>query len=129
MKITDEKNLIELIGMEFYAYHGCFKEEQIIGNRFMVNFSVETEMERPGLTDNLLDALNYQELYNMIKEEIETASKLLENVALRILERANRDFPAIKWAQISISKLNPPIGGKVEASRVVMSRSYNTGSE
>ena len=22
--------------MEFYAYHGCFQEEQIIGNRFVV---------------------------------------------------------------------------------------------
>ncbi len=129
MNITDEKNLIELIGMEFYAYHGCFKEEQIIGNRFMVNFSVETEMERPGITDNLCDALNYQELYNMIKEEIEKTSKLLENVALRILERANKDFPTILWAKVTISKLNPPIGGKVEASRVVMSRSYNTGSQ
>ncbi|MDP3435967.1 MAG: dihydroneopterin aldolase [Bacteroidales bacterium] len=121
-----EKNLIELIGMEFYAYHGCFKEEQIIGNRFMVNFSAETDLERPGVTDNLSDALNYQELYYMIKEEIEITSKLLENVALRILERAHTDFPVIKWAQVSISKLNPPIGGKVEASRVVMSRSYKT---
>ncbi|HBG23784.1 MAG: dihydroneopterin aldolase [Bacteroidetes bacterium GWF2_41_61] len=128
MNITDEKNLVELIGMEFYAYHGCFKEEQIIGNRFTVNFSVETEMERPGITDTLSDALNYQELYNMIKEEIEKTSKLLENVALRILERAHIDFPTIKWAQVSISKLNPPIGGKVEASRVVMSRSYKKES-
>lgn len=124
MNISEEKNLIELIGMEFYAYHGCFKEEQIIGNRFMVNFSVETEMERPGISDNLCDALNYQELYNIIKEEIEITSKLLENVALRILDRAFKEFPAIMWAQVSISKLNPPIGGRVEASRVVMSRSY-----
>jgi dihydroneopterin aldolase len=129
MNILNEKNLVELIGMEFYAYHGCFKEEQIIGNRFMVNFSAETEMERPGITDTLSDALNYQELYYMIKEEIEITSKLLENVALRILDRAYRDFPAIKWAQISISKLNPPIGGRVEASRVVMSRRYKKESE
>lgn len=129
MNITDERNLVELIGMEFYAYHGCFKEEQIIGNRFTVNFSVETEMERPGITDTLSDALNYQELYYMIKEEMDKTSKLLENVALRIIDRAYRDFPTIKWAQVSISKLNPPIGGKVEASRVVMSRSYKIGSE
>ncbi len=129
MNIIDETNLIELIGMEFYAYHGCFKEEQIIGNRFLVNFSAETELERAGFTDNLCDALNYQELYNMIKKEMEITSKLLENVALRILERANKDFPAIMWAKVTISKLNPPIGGKVEASRVVMSRSYKTGSK
>ena len=129
MNTIREKNLIELVNMEFYSYHGCFKEEQIIGNRFIVNFSAETELQRPGVTDNLVDALNYQELFNMIKEEMAIASKLLENVALRILNRAHIDFPSIKWAQVSVSKLNPPIGGKIEASRVVMSRSFNKAQD
>jgi dihydroneopterin aldolase len=31
-------NRVELVDMHFYAYHGCFEEEQIIGNNFLVNF-------------------------------------------------------------------------------------------
>lgn len=115
------KNLVELVNMEFYAHHGHFKEEQIIGNKFMVNFSAETDVITPGLTDDLKDALNYQELYDLISEEMAITSKLLEHVAGRILARVKITYPQVKWAQVSISKLNPPVGGKVEASRIVMS--------
>jgi len=115
------KNLVELVNMEFYAHHGHFEEEQIIGNKFIVNFSAETDVITPGLTDDLKDALNYQELYDLISEEMTITSKLLEHVAGRILARVKITYPQVKWAQVSISKLNPPVGGKVEASRIVMS--------
>lgn len=120
-KIHTERNLVELINMEFYAHHGHFKEEQIIGNKFIVNFSAETDMIAPSLSDDLKDALNYQELYNIISEEMAIPSKLLENVAGRIIDRVRKAYPRVKWAQVSIAKLNPPVGGRVEASRVVMS--------
>ena len=114
-------NMIELVNMEFYSHHGHFNEEKIIGNKFIVNFSARTDVVTPGLSDNLKDALNYQELYMLISEEMAIQSNLLENVAYRILERVKKTYPKVTWAQVSISKLNPPVGGKVEASRVVMS--------
>ncbi|MFA6335372.1 MAG: dihydroneopterin aldolase [Bacteroidales bacterium] len=115
------RNLVELVNMEFYAHHGHFKEERIIGNKFLVSFSAETDLKTPSISDDLNDALNYQELYNLISEEMAIPSKLLENVAGRILARVKKSYPNVKWAQVSISKLNPPVGGKVEASRIVMS--------
>ena len=120
-RIKSGRNLVELVNMEFYAYHGHFKEEQIIGNKFIVNFSAETDVTTPGKSDELKDALNYQELYLIIHEEMDIPLKLLENVALRILKRVRDTYPKVTWAEVSISKLNPPIGGKVEASRVTMS--------
>lgn len=116
-----DRNRIELVNMEFFAHHGHFREEQIIGNKFLVSFSAETDLTTPALTDDLNDALNYQELYDLISEEMAIPSKLLENVAGRILLRVKKSYPGVRWAQVSISKLNPPVGGKVEASRVVMS--------
>lgn len=120
-RIKSGRNIVELVNMEFYAYHGHFREEQIIGNKFIVNFSAETDVSTPGKSDDLNDALNYQELYTLIREEMEIPSKLLENVALRILNRVRAAYPKVTWAEVSVSKLNPPLGGKVEASRVTMS--------
>ena len=34
---------ISIEGMEFHAYHGCFEEEQVIGNTFMVDVHMETD--------------------------------------------------------------------------------------
>jgi dihydroneopterin aldolase len=114
-------NLIELVNMEFYANHGHFKEEQIIGNKFIVNFSAQTDLITPGISDDLNDALNYQEVYDLISEEMAITSNLLENVAYRIIARVKKSYPKVMWAEVSISKINPPVGGKVEASRVVLS--------
>ena len=114
-------SMIELVNMEFYSYHGHFQEEQIIGNKFIVNFSAECDVFKAGESDLLEDAVNYQELYNIIKEEMEIPSKLLENVALRIAKRVKMTYPQVGKISISVAKMNPPIGGKVEASRVAIS--------
>ena len=119
-----EQNIIELVNMEFYAYHGCFREEQIIGNKFTVTLTVETDLSIPAESDELSDAVNYQELYKLVKKEMEITSKLLEHVAKRIVVSIHQSFPAIKKINVSISKLNPPVGGKVEASRVVLTKSF-----
>ncbi|MHC1778865.1 MAG: dihydroneopterin aldolase [Bacteroidales bacterium] len=119
-----EKNILELVNMEFYAYHGCFREEQIIGNKFTVTLTIETDLSVPAESDELSDAVNYQELYKLVRREMEITSKLLENVANRITSSIHKSFPEIKKITVSISKLNPPVGGKVEASRVVLSKSF-----
>lgn len=113
-------NRIELVGMQFYAHHGCFEEEQIIGNKFIVNFWAETDMTVPARTDNIEDTLNYQEVYNIIAEQMKIKSHLLENVARRILDAVKEKFPYIENAQVQIDKLNPPLGGQLYASRVTM---------
>jgi dihydroneopterin aldolase len=113
-------NRVELVDMHFFAHHGCFKEEQIIGNNFIVNFWAEADLSLPAKTDRIEDALNYQIVYNIIKEQMETSSHLLEHVACRILDAIKKEFPYIVKAQIKIDKLNPPLGGQVGASRVTM---------
>ncbi len=117
-------NRVELVDMEFYAYHGCFKEENIIGNKFIVNFSASCDIIKAGESDLLCDALDYQKVYTMIKEQMDITSNLLENVAYRILNSIGDNFSQVIHAQITIDKMNPPIGGKVRSSRVKMEKYY-----
>ena len=105
---------ISIEGMEFYAYHGCFKEEQIIGTRFTIDLFMETDTEEAEKTDSLAKTVNYQAVYGFVAEEMSVKSKLLENVARRILDRLSLEFPQITASRIKISKMNPPVGGKVE---------------
>jgi 7,8-dihydroneopterin aldolase/epimerase/oxygenase len=114
--------LIEIEGMEFYAYHGHFKQEQIVGNKFLVNVSIETNCTIAGESDSLTDALDYQKVYNLIKDEMEKKSFLLENICSRILDRLEKDFDTIHKATIKVSKINPPMGGQIKKVSVSMSR-------
>ena len=109
-----------LKGMKFYAYHGCFEQERVIGNWFIVDFEGETDMSGPMSSDNIEDAVNYQAIYNTIKEEMMITSHLLEHVAGRVVKRIGIEFPMISSIRITVSKMNPPLGGEVECSSVTI---------
>lgn len=114
--------LIQIEGMEFYAFHGHYKEEQIVGNRFLVDLTLEIEMDRSMKSDNLKDAVNYQRAYEIVKKQMEVKSFLLENIAGRILDALYSDLPGIKKATVKVAKMNPPMGGKINSVSVVMSK-------
>ena len=107
-------SVISIEGMEFFAYHGCFKEEQIIGTKFRIDLFLETDTTTAENSDNLYDTVNYLSVYQVVKAEMEIKSKLLEHVGRRILNRVLDEFPLIKNARIKIKKLNPPLGGKMD---------------
>ncbi|MBN2348429.1 MAG: dihydroneopterin aldolase [Bacteroidales bacterium] len=114
--------LIQLENMEFYAYHGYFKEEQIVGNKFIVNLTIETNTEKAEKSDLLHDTLNYHKAYNVVKTEMKKKSHLLENIASRILDALYDNFSTIQSATIKISKINPPMGGKLDCVSFTLTR-------
>jgi len=114
--------LIEIEGMEFYAFHGHYKEEQIVGSKFLVDLTIETDMEIPAVSDNLKDAVNYQQAYGIIKAQMEQKSHLLENIASRIMDALYSEMSGIKKARVKVSKMNPPVGGKVNSVSVVIEK-------
>ncbi len=114
--------LIRIENMEFYAFHGHYREEQIVGNRFIVDLTIETDMSVPSKSDNLKDAVNYQKAYLIIKAEMEKKSYLLENIAGRILDALYAEMSGIQKATIRVSKMNPPMGGKIGSVSVTMER-------
>jgi len=114
--------LIQIENMEFYSFHGHFKEERIVGNKFIVDLTIETDMKHPMKSDNLADAINYQRVYEIVKQQMEVKSHLLEHIAGRILDAVYAEMEGIKKATVKVAKMNPPMGGKIGSVSVVISR-------
>jgi dihydroneopterin aldolase len=114
--------LIQIENMEFYSFHGHFKEERIVGNKFLVDLTIETDMKLPAESDNLKDAVNYQRAYEIVKSQMEMKSHLLEHIAGRILDAIYSEMKGITRVTVKVSKMNPPMGGKIGSVNVVMSR-------
>jgi len=112
--------LIEIEGMEFYAYHGHFEVEKVAGNRFLVNLKIEADLNKAGQTDKLEDTINYQNIYDTVKGEMARPSDLLENVCQRIINRIKAEFPEVKKVTVKVSKMNPPMGGLIEKVSLTM---------
>jgi dihydroneopterin aldolase len=114
--------LIQIENMEFYAFHGHFKEERIVGNKFLVDLTIETDMKLAAESDNLKDAVNYQRVYEIVKAQMGLKSHLLEHIASRIIESIYAELSGIEKITVKVSKMNPPMGGKIGSVSIVMSR-------
>ena len=113
---------IRLNGMAFYAYHGCLHEEQVIGNNFLVDITMDCDMEKASNSDDLHDALNYAEVYELVRKEMLIRSHLLEHLSSRILDRLFDSFPQLSSAEVCVAKLNPPIDGQMQSVSVSQKR-------
>lgn len=113
---------IDLEEMQFYAYHGCFEEEQRVGNHFTVNISIETDCTLPSESDDIRDALNYVSVYELTRREIAVKSHLLEHVTRRIIDAIHDEFPYVLKVTAKVSKMTPPMGGQMRCVSVTLSR-------
>lgn len=108
------KGTIALENMEFYAGHGHFPEEKLTGNRFVVDLYIDTDIAAPAQSDNLADALDYQLVYRTIAREMQSHAQLLEHLCQRIGSQLMTEFAKIDSLQLKISKVNPPLGGRLD---------------
>ena len=68
---------IYLKNVRCYSFHGCLKEESIIGSEYLVNLWVSGLLENSPVSDKIEDAIDYVFLNKIIKEEMSIPSKLL----------------------------------------------------
>lgn len=116
MKLMSSK--IYLRNVRFHAFHGVLPQEEIVGNDYLVNLVLDYDFSSAMQTDDLQGTLNYAEVYQKVREEMAVPSKLLEHVAGRIAHRLFSDFPEIQKLQLSITKVNPPMGADSDGAGV-----------
>lgn len=111
---------IELKNIRIYAFHGCLVEESQIGSDYVVNLKVKADLSEASKSDSLDDTVDYVQLQAIVKEEMAIRSKLLEHVARRIMNSVLLKIEMVQQVEISVAKINPPIGGDVAEVCVTM---------
>jgi dihydroneopterin aldolase len=114
--------IIQVNNIKLYAFHGCLDEEAKIGSEYSVDVEIKADLKKSSKTDNLVDTVDYVHLNLIVKEEMAIRSKLLEEVAQRILDRTFKEIPMVKKAKVSVAKINPPIGGNVEEVVIILTK-------
>ncbi len=112
--------IISAEGIRIYAYHGCMEEEAKTGRAFIVDVSVETDLEKAAASDAIADTIDYVKLYEIVKSEMAVRSKLIEHAGQRIINSIRKKFPQAKGVRVKVSKLNPPVNGNLESVSVLM---------
>ena len=87
--------VIKVTGIRLYGYHGCLVEESQIGGNYIVNVELETDLSEPGKTDKLSTTIDYVKVNQIVEEEMEIRSDLIEHVCQRMLDRMAEQFPQL----------------------------------
>lgn len=106
--------------MEFRAYHGCYDLEQIVGNRFVVELAIKTELGVVADEDAVEKAVNYLTVYEIVRDVMKIKCRTIERVAQNIILAVKEQFPQIVEVECSVAKLAPPLGGKIGRVSVVL---------
>lgn len=115
-----KSSYIVLENIQIFAHHGVMEQEAKVGNHFSVSVKLKVDLTKASETDNVDDTISYADIYNIIKEEMQQPSKLLEHVAGRIVSHLKMEFPSIEEIEIKLSKLNPPMGAQLDAASVIL---------
>ena len=112
------EGFVFLQGVRFYAFHGVMAQERKVGGEFLVDLRVGYPIEAAMQSDEVADTLNYAELYQLVKAEMDVPSKLLEHVAGRIVRKIQEQFPKVSSISLKITKKNPPMGADCDGAGV-----------
>ncbi|MCR4922030.1 MAG: dihydroneopterin aldolase [Bacteroidaceae bacterium] len=107
---------IHIDRLRIYARHGVLPQEQVVGADFYVSLLLRIEADEKAIRhDDLSGTISYADVIDTVRQEMQTAARLLESVALRIGERLLERFPRIESLDIRIDKENPPTGSQSDA--------------
>ncbi len=109
---------ISLEGLEFFAYHGFFKEERKIGNKFSVDLTIEVDFSEAAAHDKLSATIDYGKLYEIVHKIMEKPAKLLEHLAQNIVLEIKTQYSQVKSVEVSVAKHNPPVGGVCKWAKI-----------
>jgi len=112
-------NLIQTVALKdvkCFALHGYYAEEQLIGTYFLVD--LETIFKPLAFSDELTQTINYENLNEIIINEMKNTQKLLETVLKNIISKVVETYSYVETVHVSIKKLNPPLSGQVGCSFV-----------
>lgn len=113
---------VTLEDMEFKAFHGCYDLEKRVGNRFLVTLSLDAELEEAARADDVSKTVNYLKVYGLVDEQMRQTSDIVENVALRIVDALYAAFPMLVRVTATVSKIAPPLGGKIKKVSVTLTK-------
>ncbi|KAL0022155.1 hypothetical protein WJX77_000639 [Trebouxia sp. C0004] len=114
------------MGLTFHGYHGVLPEENLLGQKFVVDATLFVDLQKAGKSDNVHDTVSYADVYRHIKTVMEgRPHKLLESVADRLADEILNDYHMVQGLQLHLKKPHVAVPGVVESLGIEITR-YRT---
>lgn len=117
---------IKVKNLEVFCHHGVYKEENVLGQKFLVDIICKVDTRAAGKIDELDLSVSYGDICRLVKKEMTRQNdKLLERVAERLAECILLQFPLIKEIEIEVKKPWAPVLMHMDYASVKIKRSWH----
>ena len=117
---------IMIDSLEIFANHGVLKEENVLGQKFVIDAVLFCDTRRAGITDNIENSVNYAEVCKLIEREMQSSTfNLIEAAAERIAEQILLEYEAVREVTVTVKKPWAPILMSVDTVKVEITRKWH----
>lgn len=110
MKRFASDTKLTISNAEFFAYHGVRNEERTLGGRFQVDADLVYDATNAVVSDDISDALNYEDVLFVINEHMNgEPAELIETLSFDIASSILERFDRVHSVTVRVRKLNVPI--------------------
>lgn len=107
--------------MRFYAHHGVLSQEYVVGNWFEVSLTLECDMHRAIVDDEVSGLVNYADVYEIVRQQMPEPSALLEHVAGKIADAVMTYYAGkVIGGSVTVAKLRPPFKCQLDSVAVTI---------
>ncbi|SHG96566.1 dihydroneopterin aldolase [Tepidibacter thalassicus] len=101
---------IILNNLGFYGYHGVFKEENVLGQKFFIDIELYLDLKKAGQTDDVSKSVSYADVYELVKNICENKRyNLLEALAENISKEIFSSFVLVEEIMVRVKKPEAPV--------------------
>lgn len=127
IRMNSGKDYIEINNLVVFGKHGVFKEENTLGQKFLVSAKLYVDTRIAGVEDDLRQSVNYGSVCKEMDEFLrEKTFQLIEAVAEHLAAYLLTKHPSIRGIELTISKPWAPIGLPLEKVSVTIQRNWHT---
>jgi dihydroneopterin aldolase len=111
-------------GLVIHARHGVMDHETEVGQRFVVDLELYSDLTEPSRSDHLSDTVSYANVVTTAVAAFKNVNyKLLERAAGAVADAVLATFPRIRAIKVTVHKPHAPIAAIFEDVGVVLTRS------
>lgn len=110
-------------GLTFQACHGILPQEKNSPQTFKVDLEMFMDLKQAGQTDNLLDTVNYAQVFSLVEKVVTgTSCNLIEALADKIAGTLLSAYPILERVGVTVFKPEAPVQGEFSYFAVKIER-------
>lgn len=121
-----EQDIIKISNLEVFAYHGVLKEENSLGQKFIISAELYTDISEAAKDDDITKSINYASVCKAIEKFLKgNTFKLIETTADRLATYLLKKYDRLDSIKLEIKKPWAPIHMSLDTVSVQVERGWH----